>query len=129
MAIGAAIKVSGGSSSVAGYPAINANFDEIGEAVLDVNTGISSGSTITAMIIGFAVADIQHICMLSNVNMTLRTNFVDQTAGGDTFELVAGRPLIWNAGDGYFPCPFTENVVALFAFGQSAGQLRCRFLV
>jgi hypothetical protein len=54
--------------------------------------------------------------------MTIKTN--SPTSPGNTINLVAGVPLIWDASAGYYPNPFTTNVTGFYVTCTAAALLQ-----
>lgn len=68
-------------------------------------------------------SEMKSLFIVVEVDMTLETNSVDAT-GGDTINLKAGVPFIWNA-DAYGSNPFTGNdVTAIFISNDSGNAAR-----
>lgn len=97
------------------------------------NRDISVASDATDALVAF-VADydqIKALYIVSDQDVLLETN--SGSAPGDSIALKANKPLIWQSSDGYFACPFTTNVTALYLTNQSdpatAATVSIRMLV
>lgn len=72
---------------------------------------IPAGGTDVEVSVVFAIADLKLISIHSDKDVTLETN--DAAAPGETFNLIANRPLIWDHQD-YLSNPFTVDVTKFF---------------
>ena len=89
-----------------------------GEVASRILEAVPDGTTVELAGGEFVNADaLKSICIVSNVDVLLKTNSVDKP--GDLIALQASQPLLWNAEDGYFPNPLTEDVTAWFVINNS----------
>jgi hypothetical protein len=77
---------------------------------LDTSIAANSNNSIVAFTLDTSI--LESLLMLADQDLTLRTN--NNAAPGDTINLKANRPLIWNGEDGYFASPFANNVSVLY---------------
>jgi hypothetical protein len=104
----------------------NGSFTETGTTSLDIAQNLAAGSTNVLVAIAWTVANTQALFLLSSSNMTIKTN--SSSSPGNTINLVAGVPLIWDASAGYFGNPFTTNVTAFYCSCASASFLQAQIL-
>lgn len=81
---------------------------------------ITAGATNTAVSIAFAVANLKCFFMLSDQDLTIKTN--STSSPQETISLIANRPLEWTAADGYFANPFAGNVSVIYATNAGASD-------
>jgi hypothetical protein len=86
-----------------------------------------AGSTNVALPGAFTNTALQTCFMLADSNLTLKTNSSGSPA--NTFNLVAGRPLVWAVSDGYFSNPFTSSVTSFFVTCTTSSRLRIKILL
>lgn len=88
-----------------------------------VATGVTNQSQTFAM----TVANMQSLYILSNTNVTLKTNSTGSPA--NTINLLANVPLVWQTG-GYYTNLFTTDVTVIYLTNSSGQQatVRARFL-
>lgn len=95
---------------------------ETGNSEVSVDQNFPAASTNVAITLAFTVANVQYCFLLSDVDMTLKTNSSGSPA--NTINLKAGRPYRWCISDGYNALLFTVNVTSGFVTCTSAGRLR-----
>ena len=115
----------GVSSSAGG--AIRANPVESGtsEPVV-IDTVFSAGSTNVAQTAAFTVANVQACMLLSDQNMTIKTNSAGSPA--NTLTLVANEPYLWLKSQGIDAFKFTTNVTGFYITCTAAARLQARIL-
>lgn len=98
-----------------------------GGLALAIDEAVAAAASNLEIAVAFAVADLQSVYLVSDVNLTIKTNSASNP--GDCLVLTAGVPVHWDA-DSYTACPFTADVTAFFVTGRgSDGTLTARFLV
>jgi hypothetical protein len=105
---------------------VNGSFTETGVVSIDIATNLSAGSSNVPVAAAWHVASTQAIFLLSSSNLTLKTN--SASSPGNTINLVAGVPLMWDASAGYYPCPFTVDVTGFFCTCTAAALLQASIL-
>ncbi len=101
---------------------VNGGFTETGTTSIDIAKNLSAGSTNVLVAAAWTVANTQAIFLVSSSNMTIKTN--SSSSPGNTINLVAGVPLIWDASGGYYANPFTVNVTGFYCTCSAAGLLQ-----
>jgi hypothetical protein len=106
---------------------VSGSLQEVGSSEIVLDQSIPANSTNVLYTIALTAANLQSYIMLSDSDLTILTN--STTAPGNTIHLKAGKPLVWDLGNGYYPNPFTVNVTAFyFTNSTSATSLKARFL-
>jgi hypothetical protein len=98
------------------------SFTETGTTSIDIATNLPASSTNVEVSISWTVANTQAIFLLSSSNMTIKTN--SSSSPGDTIDLIAGIPLIWDASAGYYANLFTVNVTSFYCSCTAAALLQ-----
>ncbi len=101
---------------------INTSFTETGTTSIDIATNLPAGSSNVLVAAAWTVANTQAILLVSSANLTLKTN--SSSSPGNTINLVAGVPLIWDASAGYYANPFTVNVTGFYCTCSAAALLQ-----
>ena len=101
---------------------INGSFTETGTTSIDLSKNLSAGSSNVLVAAAWTVSNTQAIFLVSSSNMTIKTN--SASSPGNTINLVAGVPLIWDASAGYYPNPFTVNVTGFYCTCTAASLLQ-----
>ena len=112
-------------SSDADLP-ISATGDETGSNQYSVDVSFPAASVNTPIAATFTASGVQSVFMLADNNLTLLTNSTGSPS--NTFNLVAGRPLVWAVSDGYFANPFSANVTGFYVSCTPSARLRIKLL-
>jgi hypothetical protein len=99
-----------------GSETLSKSVSDSSEGALDRDVTVSNGVSNREVALEFTTAGLSAIYIVSDQDVTLETN--DGTSPDDTFTLSAGKPFVWFSGCGW-PCPFTEDVTALFITNAS----------
>lgn len=119
--------INSGISSDSGSAGVQKASKEVGSAEMLIDTYFAGGSVNEPQSVTFTTAGLKAFVLLSDQNMTIRTNSPGSPA--DTLDLVAGIPMVWQASGGYFRNPFTTNVTAFFISCAVAARLKGKLLV
>lgn len=107
-----------------GTPSLSGSGTEVGTVLSDVNETLPVGENGIAL--SFTTAALQYVFMVADQDTDVLTN--SSSTPDDTLQLKAGRPLEWAKGDGYFACPFTQNVSAIYVSPSVASRFKLRVL-
>lgn len=108
-----------------GGNALSGSITEIGATELKINNQFATGTNVSHAI-AFTAANLQSFEMLSNQDMTIKTN--SSGAPDNTFNLKAGMPFMWSKSAGYFSNPFTANVTVFYVTNAVPTLLQAKFL-
>jgi hypothetical protein len=99
---------------------------DVGSNEVGIDVQLAASTTNQLQAASFAAANVQSIFLVSDQNVTIKTN--NATTPGNTITLVAGMPLDWSKSAGYFSNPFTVDVTAFYLTCTAAARLKCRIL-
>jgi hypothetical protein len=106
---------------------VSGSLQEVGSSEIVLDQTIPANSTNLLYTISLIAANLQSFIMLSDSDLTVKTN--SSSAPANTINLKAGKPLVWDISNGYYPNPFTVNVTAFYSTnGTVATNFKCRFL-
>lgn len=114
------------SLAVDGGQSLTGSFNEVGTSKVEIDAVFAPGTDVLYTI-SFAVANMQSFMLLSDQNMTIKTNSSGSPA--NTINLIAGNPMIWSKSAGYFANPFTTNVTAFYVTNATGARLRFKNLI
>lgn len=106
----------GSSSSLRGQVQISDSVEN------NLDYTLATGSTDSPFALVQTASKIQMIALLSNVNVTIKTN--NATTPGNTFNLKAGVLETWSTSSGIFSNPVTTSITGLFITNSSGQQAR-----
>lgn len=105
---------------------IQESFSESGNTAINVNQSFAANTTNAQVTLAFTAANLRLISLVATQNMTLKTN--SYASPGDTINLIAGIPLVWDYSSQYFPNPFTHDVTTLYVTCTASATLQIKGL-
>jgi hypothetical protein len=97
-----------------------------GDTVTSIDAVIPLNTTNSPVAAAFLVADVVALYIVSDQNVTLKTNSTGSPA--NTIALKAGIPLVWVAAAPYQANPFTTDVTAFFITNTAAARFQALIL-
>ncbi len=106
---------------------VSADVSKTGSISIGVDESIVTATTDGLLNIAFDKDDVKSIYILSDQAITIETN--DGVSPGNTINLVANQPLVWQTGD-YYTNKFTVDVTAFYITNTSGStaSLKIRIL-
>lgn len=102
----------GASANLNGTGTIQGTVTDVGGTAITINTSVPASTSNQLLTLSFAYATLQAIFLLSNQNLTIKTNSSGSPA--QTINLLAGIPYEWSLSAGYFTNPIIANVTAFY---------------
>jgi hypothetical protein len=109
-----------------GARAVQGASNEAGALDQQIDQNYPAATSGTLFTIGFTVAALQSIILVSDQNMTIKTN--SNSSPANTINLIAGTPFIWQRSAGYFSNPFTTDVTAFYVTCTPSARLQGKVL-
>lgn len=91
----------------------------VADSEVNADVAVPDSSTDLEALLPVDVSQVKSIFILSDQDVTLETN--DGSTPADTIALKADVPLIWELSNGYYDCPFSEDVTAMY-FTNASGS-------
>lgn len=110
--------------TVAGGKTIQKSNEYTGSGHHRVDEDIADSTTDQEITFNLDISALKAITMVADQDVTVETN--NGSTPGDTFNLKADQPLMWNSGDSYFSNPFSTDVTALFVTNASGSSANLR---
>lgn len=105
---------------------IQGSSTETGTTQTNVDVSISAGVTNQLVAMAFVVANVQCCYLVSNQNVTLKTN--STTSPGNTISLKANIPYLWRKSAGYNALLFTTDVTSWYITTTSSARMQASVL-
>lgn len=102
----------GGSANLNGTGTLQGTVEDVGATALTINTSVPASTANQLLTLSFSHTTLQAIFLLSNQNLTVKTNSSGSPA--QIINLLAGIPYQWSLSAGYFSNPITTAVTAFY---------------
>lgn len=100
------------SANLNGAGTITGSVDDVGATAITINTSVPASTANQLLTLAFTHTTLQAIFLLSNQNLTIKTN--SSSSPAQTINLLAGIPYRWSLSAGYFANPITAAVTAFY---------------
>lgn len=84
-------------------------------------------ATNTQVAFAFTKTKLMSICILSDQDVTIKTNSTGSPA--ETLTILANKPWMWDEGDAYFANPFSTNVTTIYVTSAAIARLQIASLI
>jgi hypothetical protein len=124
--VGITQTINHGIRSDVGAGPLSGSYVEYGTQNPLLDVVLPAGTVDQVQAFAFPIATLQSVFILSDQNVTLKTN--SSSSPANTINLKAGNPLCWSISSGYFACPFGVDVTQIFLTAPTATRFRMQVL-